>query len=91
MLYTPAAELATMRRWSALTEADLISREELYELVWTTPMTKAAEKFKVSGSYLARVPTFALLPSVPSTIACMDTAPPSRSFCEKAGGMTMPS
>ena len=33
----------------------MISREELYELVWTTPMTKAAEKFKVSGSYLARV------------------------------------
>jgi hypothetical protein len=38
-----------------LTEADLVSREELYELVWSTPMTKVAEKFKVSGSYMARV------------------------------------
>ena len=36
-------------------EADLISREELYELVWSTPMIKACEQFKVSGSYLARV------------------------------------
>ena len=33
----------------------MISRDELYELVWSTPMTKAAEKFEVSGSYLARV------------------------------------
>ena len=32
-------------------------REELYELVWSTPMTKVAEKFEVSGSYLARVCT----------------------------------
>ena len=33
----------------------MISREELYELVWSMPMMKAAEKFSVSGSYLARV------------------------------------
>jgi hypothetical protein len=33
----------------------VITREELYELVWSTPMTKVAEKFEVSGSYLARV------------------------------------
>ena len=33
----------------------MVSREELYELVWSMPMTKAAEKFSVSGSYLARV------------------------------------
>ncbi len=33
----------------------MISREELYELVWSVPMVKVAEKFKVSGSYMARV------------------------------------
>ena len=33
----------------------MISREELYRLVWSEPMTKASEPFKVSGSYLARV------------------------------------
>ena len=35
----------------------MITREDLYELVWSTPMIRAAEKFKVSGSYLARVCT----------------------------------
>lgn len=33
----------------------MISREELYELVWSMPMTKVGEKFKLSGSYMARV------------------------------------
>ena len=33
----------------------MVSREELYELVWSVPMIKVAEKFKVSGSYMARV------------------------------------
>jgi hypothetical protein len=33
----------------------MISREELYELVWSIPMVKVAEKFSVSGSYMARV------------------------------------
>ena len=35
--------------------ADIVSREELYVLVWSEPMIKVAEKFKVSGSYMARV------------------------------------
>lgn len=35
----------------------MITREDLYELVWSTPMIRAAEKFEVSGSYLARVCT----------------------------------
>lgn len=35
----------------------VVTREELYELVWSTPMIKVAEKFEVSGSYLARVCT----------------------------------
>lgn len=33
----------------------MVSREQLYELVWSMPMTKVAEKFSVSGSYMARV------------------------------------
>lgn len=32
-----------------------LSREDLYEQVWTTPASHLAEKFGVSGSYLARV------------------------------------
>ena len=36
---------------------NVITREDLYELVWSTPMIKVAEKFEVSGSYLARVCT----------------------------------
>jgi hypothetical protein len=35
--------------------ADLVSREELHEMVWSMPMIKVAEQFKVSGSYMARV------------------------------------
>lgn len=46
--YSHPAEARKRRR-------NLVSREELYELVWSTPMTKVAEKFKVSGSYMARV------------------------------------
>lgn len=38
----------------------VITREELYELVWSAPMIKVAEKFDVSGSYLARVATTSL-------------------------------
>ncbi|OIQ80396.1 hypothetical protein GALL_378540 [mine drainage metagenome] len=37
------------------TGTNVITREEFYELVWSTPMIKVAEKFDVSGSYLARV------------------------------------
>jgi hypothetical protein len=33
----------------------MVSREELYKLVWSIPMIKMAEKFSVSGSYMARV------------------------------------
>ena len=33
--------------------ADLVSRQELYEMVWSMPMIKVAEQFKVSGSYMA--------------------------------------
>ena len=36
-------------------EAEVVSREELYEMVWSVPMVKVAEKFTVSGSYMARV------------------------------------
>jgi hypothetical protein len=40
----------------------VVSREELYELVWSTPMIKVAEKFTVSGSYMARVCSDLLVP-----------------------------
>lgn len=33
----------------------MITREDLYELVWSKPMIKVAEQFDVSGSYMARV------------------------------------
>jgi hypothetical protein len=33
----------------------MVSRQELYDLVWSVPMTKVGEKFKLSGSYMARV------------------------------------
>jgi len=33
----------------------MITREELFELVWTEPMTTAAKRFGVSDSYLSRV------------------------------------
>lgn len=33
----------------------MVTREELYEAVWSEPMTKLAERFKVSGNYLGRV------------------------------------
>ena len=35
----------------------MVKREELYELVWSQPMTKVAQQFDVSGSYLARICT----------------------------------
>jgi hypothetical protein len=40
----------------------MISRDELYRLVWSEPMTKLAERFDVSGSYLARVCTVLNVP-----------------------------
>lgn len=32
-----------------------VSRDKLYEEVWAEPMGKVAERYKVSGSFLARV------------------------------------
>lgn len=40
----------------------MVSRDELYRLVWSEPMTKIAERFHVSGSYLARVCTLLNVP-----------------------------
>ena len=34
-----------------------VSRERLYEEIWSEPMTKVALKYKVSGSFLARICT----------------------------------
>jgi hypothetical protein len=40
----------------------VISREELYQLVWSMPMVKVAEQHEVSGSYLARICTLLNVP-----------------------------
>lgn len=40
----------------------MVSRDELYRLVWSEPMTRIAERFCVSGSYLARVCTLLNVP-----------------------------
>jgi hypothetical protein len=40
----------------------MVSREELYRLVWSEPMIRIAERFDVSGSYLARICTLLNVP-----------------------------
>lgn len=40
----------------------MVTRDELYRLVWSEPMIKIAERFDVSGSYLARICTLLNVP-----------------------------
>ena len=40
----------------------MVSREELYRLVWSEPINRIAERFDVSGSYLARICTLLNVP-----------------------------
>lgn len=40
----------------------VVSRESLYELVWSEPMLKVAARFEVSSSYMARVCTLLNVP-----------------------------
>lgn len=40
----------------------MVSREELYRLVWSEPMIRIVQRFDVSGSYLARVCTLLNVP-----------------------------
>jgi len=40
----------------------MITRDDLYDLVWSQPMIKVAQKFDVSGSYLARICTLLNVP-----------------------------
>lgn len=44
---------------------DTITRESLYEQAWSTPMTKIAERYGVSSSYLARIFTDLNIPRPP--------------------------
>ncbi|MNM97824.1 hypothetical protein D3C81_1103390 [compost metagenome] len=44
---------------------DTITRESLYEQAWSTPMTKIAERYGVSSSYLARIFTNLNIPRPP--------------------------
>lgn len=43
----------------------MVTREELYALVWSQPMTKVCEQFDVSSSYMARVCTLLNVPRPP--------------------------
>lgn len=43
----------------------MVTREELYALVWSQPMTKVCERFGVSSSYMARVCTLLNVPRPP--------------------------
>lgn len=40
----------------------MITREDVYKLVWSEPMTKVAQRFGVSGSYMARICTLLNVP-----------------------------
>jgi hypothetical protein len=40
----------------------MVSRDELYRLVWSEPMIRIAKRFDVSGSYLARICTLLNVP-----------------------------
>ncbi|SEH15681.1 hypothetical protein SAMN05428974_1496 [Sphingopyxis sp. YR583] len=40
----------------------MVSREDLYQLVWSEPISKIAVRFDVSGSYLARICTLLNVP-----------------------------
>lgn len=44
---------------------DVVTRESLYEQVWSVPMTKIGERYGVSSSYLARVFTSLNIPRPP--------------------------
>lgn len=43
----------------------MVTREKLYALVWSEPMIRAAERYDVSGPYLARVCTLLNVPRPP--------------------------
>ena len=43
----------------------MVTREELYALVWSEPMIKVAERYDVSGTYLARICTLLNVPRPP--------------------------
>lgn len=40
----------------------MITREDIYRLVWSEPMTKVSKRFEVSGSYMARICTLLNVP-----------------------------
>lgn len=44
----------------------MVTREQLYDQVWSAPMTKVAEQYAVSGTYLARVCSALNVPRPPT-------------------------
>jgi hypothetical protein len=81
----------------------MVSRQELYELVWSMPMTRAAKKYSVSGSYLARVCTVLRVPrpqrgywaklevgKAPAQSALPEALPGDQLFWSKEGDASAP-
>jgi hypothetical protein len=76
----------------------VITREELYQLVWSKPMTRVAEQFEVSGSYMARVCSLLQVPrpergywaklavgKAPAPLALPEALPGDQLFWSKDG------
>lgn len=82
----------------------ILTREALHALVWSKPMTKVAEQFGVSGSYMARVCAILRVPRPERGYwakLAVGKAPPTRTLPEaqpgdqlswsKDGGLSSPS
>ncbi len=70
----------------------MVTREELYRLVWSEPMSKLAERFGVSGSYLARVCTNLDVPRPERGYwakLAVRKAPPQPALPEPSGGIQL--
>src|SRR6185295_10846892 len=60
------AEVAGVRETVAgRSSREPLTREQLFELVWTEPMLRIGERFRVSSSYMARVCTDLRVPRPP--------------------------
>lgn len=81
---------------------DPLTREALYELVWSEPMLKIAERFNVSSSYMARICKLFDVPkpergywarvaagNPPKKRPPLPDAPPDASFEARVGGYTI--
>ncbi len=51
----------------------MTTREDLYDLVWSKPMTTVAEQYGVSGSYMARVCAVLRVPRPERVLICTES------------------